>query len=533
MKSACLCYGLFTTVCRDPRAIAGEQRHDHRCLTIKVPKRGLLDFVLALVAVVNIGAAKTPPHLVYGTYLGGRDKECATGIAVDPSGAAYVVGRTPSPDFPITPDAFSTTTSVNNNDWTGFVSKISPRADRLLYSTFLGGNFRSSANAIAVDSAGRAFVVGSTCSSNFPTTRSAVLQKPAGSDKVDACDGFIAWLNAEGSRLEYGTYLGGTREDAATAVALAPSGDAVYVAGYTFSADFPITGTAPQMKLNGLSNGFFSAIDVRSGRLLYSTYLGGNANDRITGIAVATDGAVYVSGITESKNWQNVRLMQLGGLGATDGFVIRLDPTGKRQPSGIRIGGSGDESLTSIALDPRRDIYVVGSTNSPNFPVAGANLSQMGGAFVIKFNALRFARKQAGVMWSRRLGGHGDDALLSVSAGMPGSVFLSGRSGSKDFPTTKTAIYRRLEAENDSTLIQLRASDGQIQFATFIGGTRRPNASWYNDEATGTFANTNGDVYVTGCTLDDRLPVSNGALQPRPKGNSEPFVLRLKFATSE
>jgi hypothetical protein len=310
-------------------------------------------------------------------------------------------------------------------------------------------------------------------------------------------------------------------------------GDVVYIGGYTFSHDFPITRTARQLKLNGLSNGFFSAIDLRSGQLLYSTYLGGTANDRITGIAVASDGAVYVSGITDSKDWPNVRLLSFGALGATDGFVIRLDPTGKKKPSGVRIGGSRDETLTSIALDLRGDIYVVGSTTSSNFPVAGADLSQAGGAFVIKINGLRFAGKQAGVMWSRRLGGHGDDALLSVSAGMPDSIFVSGRSGSKDFPTTKTAIYGRLEAENDSTLIRLRASDGQIRFATFVGGTRRPHASWYNDEATGAVANKNGDVYVTGCTLDGRLPVSNDALQPRPRGNSEPFVLRMKFSAPE
>lgn len=212
-----------------------------------------------LLSVGSSDAANIAPQLVYGTYLGGRNKECATGIAVDRSGAAYIVGRTPSPDFPVTPGAFSTTTHVDNNDWTGFVSKISERGDHLLYSSFLGGSFRSSVNAIAVDSAGRAFLVGSTCSSNFPTTRSAMLQMAPGSDKIDACDGFLAWLNPEGSCLEYGTYLGGTREDAATAVALAPGGDVVYVGGYTFSPDFPITGTAPQLKLNGLSSGFFSA----------------------------------------------------------------------------------------------------------------------------------------------------------------------------------------------------------------------------------------------------------------------------------
>jgi hypothetical protein len=105
--------------------------------------------------------------------------------------------------------------------------------------------------------------------------------------------------------------------------------------------------------------------------------------------------------------------------------------------------------------------------------------------------------------------------------------------GSKDFPTTKTAIYNRLEAANDSTLIQLRASDGQVRFATFVGGTRKPDVAWYNDEATGVLANRDGDVYVTGCTLDDRLPVSRGALQPRPRGNSEPFVLHMRFPLSE
>jgi hypothetical protein len=178
-----------------------------------------------------------------------------------------------------------------------------------------------------------------------------------------------------------------------------------------------------------------------------------------------------------------------------------------------------------MALDSDGDIYVVGSTASPNFPLAGANLKQIGSGFIMKINGRKFAGKQSGVMWSRRLGGHGDDALSSVSAAMPRFIFVSGRSGSKDFPTTKTAIYSRLEAENDSILIQLRVSDGQVRFATFVGGTRHPDASWYNDEATGVLANANGDVYVTGCTLDDRLPVSRGALQP--------FVLRMKFQPSE
>jgi hypothetical protein len=233
-------------------------------------------------------------------------------------------------------------------------------------------------NAITVDSAGRGFVAGSTCSSNFPTTRSAVIEKAPGSDKIDACDGFVAWLNAEGSRLEYGTYLGGSREDAATAIVLAPGSGVIYVGGYTSSTDFPITGTAAQPKLNGLSNGFLSAINARSGQLLYSTYLGGTGADWVTGIAVAPDGAVYVAGVTRSKNWPNIPLKPFGEPGATDGFIVRVDPTGKKRPFGVRIGGSRDENLASIALDPYGDIYVVGSTDSTDFPVIGASLSKVG-----------------------------------------------------------------------------------------------------------------------------------------------------------
>src|SRR6266852_7210134 len=210
---------------------------------------------------VNTSApSEVAPHIIYGIYLGGRHKECATAIAVDGSGSAYVVGRTPSPDFPVTAGAFSVTASVNNVDWTGFVSKISERGDQLLYSTFLGGNYRSSANAIAVDSKGRAFIVGLTCSSKFPTTASAILQKAPGSDKVEVCDGFVAWLDASGSKLEYGTYLGGNRSDAATAVALGPGENVVYIGGDSSSPDFPVTGSAIQTKLLGATNGFISEI---------------------------------------------------------------------------------------------------------------------------------------------------------------------------------------------------------------------------------------------------------------------------------
>src|SRR5215470_5405102 len=142
-----------------------------------MPSWNLLRLSLVLLCLGNCDAASKGPQLVYGTYLGGRDKECATGIAVGSAVDAYVTGRTPSPDFPVTPGAFSTKATVNNDDWVGFISQISPLGDRLSYSSFIGGNFRSSANAVAVDAMRHAFVAGSTCSSTLSTTQAAVLRK--------------------------------------------------------------------------------------------------------------------------------------------------------------------------------------------------------------------------------------------------------------------------------------------------------------------------------------------------------------------
>jgi Beta-propeller repeat len=493
----------------------------------------LLVLISVLVAFHSGESTKFAPQLIYGTYLGGRHKDFASGIAVDKLGAAYVAGRTLSPDFPVTPGAFIQTSRVNNDDWIGFVTKVSEKGDRFSYSTLLGGNYRSSANAITVDSSGRAFVVGSTCSSNFPTTPTAVIRKAPGSNKPDACDGFVAMLSPTGSQLEYGTYLGGRSEDAATAVALGRDDQIAYVAGYTSSPDFPVTESAIQKQLHGSTNGFLSAIDTHTGKLLYSTYLGGDQNDSVTALAVAPDGAIYVAGITQSVGWPGVVWTSYGKGGSSDGFILRLDPTTKSPARGIRIGGSEEEDLTAIALDSQEDIYAVGSTASPDFPLFGSKSSAVGSAFVLKLDGRKFADGKPTIVWSTRLGGQGDDALLSVSAEMNGSVFAVGRSSSIDFPTTSGAFYRQLSAQNDSILVRLRASNGQLQFASFLGGTRLTTADWHNDAATGIRCDTSGNVYVSGYSIDDQLPVTQGAPQAHRTGNTEPFALRLKFKPTE
>src|SRR5262249_39213682 len=159
------------------------------------------------------------PVLVYSTYLGGASGDSGSSIAVDQTGAAYVVGNTSSANFPTTVGAFQTTPSGI------FITKLNPQGTDVVYSTYLGGtdgNTNSPAN-IAVDSGGNAYVAGFTQSANFPTRNPIQPYRGGG-------DAFIAKLNATGTELVYSTFLGGENTDSANAIAIDESGNA-YVTG--------------------------------------------------------------------------------------------------------------------------------------------------------------------------------------------------------------------------------------------------------------------------------------------------------------
>ncbi len=189
--------------------------------------------------------------------MGGSDFENALGIAVDSAGSAYIVGWARSRDFPTTQNSLQPTHAGGDacvvppsaprvtpcNDV--YVSKLNPEGSELVYSTYLGGSGEDSANAIALDSAGNAYLAGETNSLNFPTQNP--LQPIFAGGPLDA---FVAKLNPDGSALVYSTYLGGGRLDRAFGIALDSAGNA-YVAGPTNSTDFPTTKNALQTEYAG------------------------------------------------------------------------------------------------------------------------------------------------------------------------------------------------------------------------------------------------------------------------------------------
>ncbi|MEP7286189.1 MAG: SBBP repeat-containing protein [Chloroflexota bacterium] len=268
--------------------------------------------------VVKLNA--TGSELLYSTYLGGSDVEVGFRVAVDSSGNAYVLGWTISDNFPTTVGAFQT---VYGGLGDAFVVKLNTTGSGLLYSTFLGGtNGDDKGYGIAVDSSGSAYVTGYTQSTNFPTTVGAF------QTVYSSYDAFVVKLNANGTGLIYGTYLGGSNVDVGYGIAVDSSGNA-YVTGEA-GLGFPTTVGAFQTTFGGGGgDAFVVKLSATGNALAYSTYLGGGVGgsnvDVGYGIAVDSSGSAYVTGEAGLGFPTTVGAFQMMSDGNADAFITKLD----------------------------------------------------------------------------------------------------------------------------------------------------------------------------------------------------------------
>lgn len=315
--------------------------------------------------------------IVFSTYLGGRFGDYGNDIAVDNAGFSYVTGQTTggSPGFPTTPDASQP--AYGGGSFDAFFAKFSSTGVRV-YSTYLGGSYYDYGYGIAVDGTGNAFVVGAT-GTPFPVTANASQPTPGG-----GAEGFLTKFDTAGLRV-YSSYLGGFLEDVAARIAVDSAGQAV-VTGYTESGNFPTLNASQSTKGGGRWDGFVTRFDTVGARI-YSTFLGGSADDFAFGVALDGIGAAYVVGYTSSTNFPVLNPSQPTFAGGTwDGFVTKFDLIGARLYS-TYLGGSGDDLAMGAGVDGGGAVHVAGQTTSANFPTLNASQSAFAGgsadAFVI------------------------------------------------------------------------------------------------------------------------------------------------------
>ncbi len=298
-------------------------------------------------------------RLVYCTYLGGGTTSL-TGIAVDSGGNAYVTGYTSAVGFPVTPSAPQ---AVLGGGWSdALLVKLAPDGSRLLYSTLLGGAGADVSRAVAVDAAGRACIAGTTDSRNLAVRSALQAQLGGGSDA------FLGCLNPAGTAWAYLTYLGGGGQDKAQALALDAAGNA-YVAGATYSQNFPVSSTPFQSANHGGYDAFVSKVDAAGGGLLYSTLLGGGGADSAQAIAVDAGGRAWVAGFTASLDFPIRNAWQARNAGGFfDAFVAQFSPDGASVLFSSYLGNVGDDRATALALDGAGNALVAGYTGSVAFP---------------------------------------------------------------------------------------------------------------------------------------------------------------------
>jgi uncharacterized protein (TIGR03437 family) len=380
--------------------------------------------------------------VIYSTYIGGASP-CGA-IALDAQGNAYVTGFANTPDFPATPGAFQTQIVGTGAP---FIAKVNDTGTALAYATFLSPSDGASLTedfqgppftspcCIAVDSAGSAYVTGTTRSKNFPTTPGAF------QPHWDAgWTTFVTKLNPTGTALAYSTYLGGSGPGAllfgmsqeGTGIAVDTAGNA-YVSGWTGSNDFPTTPGALQFPGSASYGGFVSKLNPTGSSLVYSTQALPLPTNTVT---VDAAGNAYVAGYNlAGKLPLTPGAFDDGG----NNWLAKINPTGTALVYGAHLSVPG-----KIFVDADGDTYFAGYTSSPDFPTTPGALQKVfaGGhpfdedgydsdAFVTKLNATGTA-----LIYSTYLGGKGDDLASGVGLDAAGKFYVAGSTDSPDFPTT-------------------------------------------------------------------------------------------------
>ncbi len=522
--------------------------------------RGAKELVIHLGAYDASEALVIDPTLTYSTYIGGSQEDNIYAVAADTNGNAYVAGLSNSTNYPIVNGIISGNPSGGATT-AGVVSEINAAGSALVFSTYLGGSGNGfgglgngdAAYGIAVDAAGNVYVTGGTVSTNFPVTSSGFQQSLGSfSSSLASENAFLSVLSAGGITLSYSTYIGGSVSDLGTGVDVDGSGNA-YVVGGSFSPDFPVTGNAFQtFSPSSLeSSGFLTKVATTqfgSASLVYSTYIGGSSNSTSTlnpynyafsdaAFGVAADGAgnAYITGQTTSSDFPvstSGAFQAAYGGGNADAFVIELNTvTGGADLSvySTYLGGNLAESGSQVKVDAVGDAYVVGTTNSPNFPTLNPAQAALGGisdAFVTELKTGGWT-----LDYSTYLGGTGGDYGLGIAIDSNGQAYVGGSTFSSNFPVTSDALQSTNKAlghgqTNGFLTIAPAGGGSAFVYSTYFGGSGASGSFNAGDSITGVAVDSSTNIYIGGTTASSDFMTLNPE-QPTLAGLDDGFISKF------
>ncbi len=448
------------------------------------------------------------PVLQYSSYVGGGYDDIAYGLALDPDGYMYLTGATKSPKFPTYNAYDSIFTGSNVTDV--FVTKLSPDGSSLVYSTFLGGGGGiDEGRDIAANADGSAYITGRTSSSGFPVLNA--YDVTLGGTR----DAFVTKLSSTGT-LNYSTFLGGTVADEGYGITVDASGNA-YVTGSTQSANFPVV-NAYDAGYNGQYDVFVTKLAPTGSSLVFSTFMGGSANEQANGIDLDGSNNIYLAGFTNSSNFPRLNAYDSSYNGADDIFVAKLAAAGKPLMYSTFLGGAGYEQASAIAVGPNNTAFVTGYTTSPAFPTKNAySTSLHGGSDAV---GVRINATGSGLVYSTYLGGSAFDYGYGIAVDSRQDAYIVGSTTSSDFPT----IYAYDSVANggdDIFIAKLQSTGSVIDYSTLLGGAA-------NDEGFDIAIDNNLAVYIAGASISANYPVAN-SFDSTVNGGYDVVISKLTF----
>lgn len=395
----------------------------------------------------------------------------------------------------------------------------------LQYSTYLGGVKEDTAEAIAVDAVGNAYITGTTWSANFP------VKNPFQARYKRFRDVFVSKLNTTGSALLYSTYLSGTADEEAFGIAVDGAGSA-YVTGATSSPDFP-TANALQPEIGNAvnySDAFVTKLSPDGKSLVYSTYLGGAGSELARGIDVDPNGNAYLCGLKSGPvpPPPGADVPPPGKPGAAaalpegeGSFVTKLNAAGTALVYTYFLVERTD--IFDIDVDADGAAYIAGGTNNANFPTTPGALQETdpdavrdGSGNVTANKSDGFAAKlnPAGdaFEYATYLGGAELDLAVDVAVDPNGNAVVGGVTESPDFPLQNPA-QGTLRGVTDAFLVKLNPAGSGLIFGTFFGGEE-------TDNATSVAVAADGTALLAGYTPSTDIPLQE-AIQDRYRGDGE------------
>ena len=489
------------------------------------------------------------PTLVFATFTGSTADNWGMTASYDNGGNGYTAGICFGTGYPVTTGAFQQTFAggvVNQTySYMGFdivASKFDPTGSNLLFSTYLGGSNNEEPESIIVDNGDNLLVLGRSYSSNFPITAGAYdVSLNGGADII------ITKFNATGTALLASTFIGGSGDDGVNYSGeedilgslkynyaddgrgdiILDNTNNVYIASCTQSTDFPTTAGCVQPASKGMQDGCVFKLNATLSTLIWSTYLGGSANDAAYNLAIDNGNGVYVTGGTESADFTTTSgALHPSYMGNMDGFLTHISSSGNALLQSTYVGTSGYDQSYFVQLDKLHNVYIFGQT-SGGYPItSGVYSNPNSGQFIHEFNSTLSA-----TIFSTEFGtgqGAPDIAPSAFLVDNCSNIYISGWGGTlgnyniassttNGLPVTPNAFQPTTDGE-DFYFMVLQPNATALWYATYFGGDI--GSEEHVDGGTSRF-DKSGVIYQAiceGCAVDPRTNYTPNSDMPTTPG---------------